>query len=160
MVDKAMIISVIFFSILGCKSDGGEREKSSIDKSLSQEEITQISKETYIALFPIVYNYGTMYSQAINNDAPEYIGGFGVYKHYGLSTPDNRDIPTPNNNTPYSWAWVDLRSEPWVLTMPRSDGNRYYVCQWDDMWGYVIDAPGSVIDGQDGGHYLSNHEGL
>ena len=47
MVDKVMIISVIFFSILGCKSDGGEREKSSIDKSLSQEEITQISKETY-----------------------------------------------------------------------------------------------------------------
>lgn len=151
---KVMIISVILFSILGCKSEGGERAKSSTDKSLSQEEIKQIAKETYIALFPLVYNYGTMYSQAINNDAPEYIGGFGVYKHYGLSTPDNRDIPTPNNNTPYSWAWVDLRSEPWVLTMPPSDGNRYYVCQWDDMWGYVIDAPGSIIDGQGGGNYL------
>lgn len=159
MVYKVLIISIIFFSIFGCKSEGGERGKSSTDKSLNQEEIKQIAKETYIALFPIVYNYGTMYSQAINNDAPEYIGGFGVYKHYGLSTPDNRDIPTPNNNTPYSWAWVDLRSEPWVLTMPRSDGNRYYVCQWDDMWGYVIDAPGSVTDGQDGGNYLLTTRG-
>jgi hypothetical protein len=140
--------------MLGCKSERGEKAKSSTEKSLSHEEIKQIAKESYIALFPLVYNYGTMYSQAINNDAPEYIGGFGVYKHYGLSTPDNRDIPTPNNNTPYSWAWVDLRSEPWVLTMPPSDDNRYYVCQWDDMWGYVIDAPGSIIDGQSGGNYL------
>lgn len=140
--------------MLGCKSEGDKRVETNNEQSLSQEEIKEIAKETYIALFPLVYNYGTMYNQAINNNAPEYIGGFGVYKHYGLSTPENRDIPTPNNNTPYSWAWVDLRSEPWVLTMPPSDGNRYYVCQWDDMWGYVIDAPGSVIDGQDGGDYL------
>lgn len=154
MTYKVMIIPVILFFMLGCKSERGEKAKSSTEKSLSHKEIKQITKESYIALFPIVYNYGTMYSQAINNDAPEYIGGFGVYKHYGLATPDNRDIPTPNNNTPYSWAWVDLRSEPWVLTMPPSDGNRYYACQWDDMWGYVIDAPGSIIDGQDGGNYL------
>ncbi len=154
MVHKVIIIFVILLSMLGCKN---KRDKKVYDinvQSLSQEEIKQIAKETYIALFPLVYNYGTMYNQAIDSNAPEYIGGFGVYKHYGLSTPENRDIPTPNNNTPYSWAWVDLRLEPWVLTMPPSDGNRYYVCQWDDMWGYVIGAPGSVIDGQDGGNYL------
>ena len=155
MTKRVITISVVLFAMLGCKNvEEKSVDNNNNDQSLSQEEIKQIAKETYIALFPLVYNYGTMYNQAINNDAPEYIGGFGAYKHYGLSTPDNRDIPTPNNNTPYSWAWVDLRSEPWVLTMPPSDGNRYYVCQWDDMWGYVIDAPGSVIDGQDGGDYL------
>ena len=156
MTKRVITISVVLFAMLGCKNveEKSVDNNNNNDQSLSQEEIKQIAKETYIALFPLVYNYGTMYNQAINNDAPEYIGGFGAYKHYGLSTPDNRDIPTPNNNTPYSWAWVDLRSEPWVLTMPPSDGNRYYVCQWDDMWGYVIDAPGSVIDGQDGGDYL------
>lgn len=154
MTYKVIIISVILFSMLGCKDGVDQKEETNNAQSLSQEEIKQIVKETYIALFPLVYNYGTMYNQAINNNAPEYIGGFGVYKHYGLSTPASSDIPTPNNNTPYSWAWVDLRSEPWVLTMPPSDGNRYYVCQWDDMWGYVIDAPGSIIDGQDGGNYL------
>ena len=140
--------------MLGCKSEGEKRDVKNKKQSLDLTEIQQIAKETYIALFPLVYNYGTMYNQAINKNASEYIGGFGLYKHYGLSTPENRDIPTPNNNTPYSWAWVDLRHEPWVLTMPPSDGNRYYVCQWDDMWGYVIDAPGSIIDGQEGGNYL------
>ena len=154
MIHKGIIISVILLSLLGCKNGRDKKVYDINVQSLSQEEIKQIAKETYIALFPLVYNYGTMYNQAIDSNAPEYIGGFGVYKHYGLSTPENRDIPTPNNNTPYSWAWVDLRLEPWVLTMPPSDGNRYYVCQWDDMWGYVIGAPGSVIDGQDGGNYL------
>lgn len=72
---NVIIMSVIFLSILGCKGEE-ERARSLTDKSLSSEEIKQIAKETYIALFPIVYNYGTMYSQAINNDAPEYIGGF------------------------------------------------------------------------------------
>ena len=151
---KIITTSIILFSLFGCKNEGEKKVLSNNQQSLTLKEIKQIAKETYIALFPLVYNYGTMYNQAINNNAPEYIGGFGVYKHYGLSTPKNRDIPTPNNNTPYSWAWVDLRLEPWVLTMPPSDGNRYYVCQWDDMWGYVIDAPGSIIDGQDGGNYL------
>ena len=154
MTYKVITISIILFSMLGCKNVEEKSVENNNEQSLSLEEIKQIAKETYIALFPLVYNYGTMYNQAINNNTPEYIGGFGVYKHFGLSTPENRDIPTPNNNTPYSWAWVDLRSEPWVLTMPPSDGNRYYVCQWDDMWGYVIDAPGSIIDGQDGGDYL------
>ena len=148
------ILSVSLLFLLSCKNTQEKKLAPNYKPSLSLEKIKQISKETYIALFPLVYNYGTMYSQAINNRAPEYIGGFGVYKHYGLSTPENRDIPTPNNNTPYSWAWVDVRDEPWVLTMPPADGNRYYVCQWDDLWGYVIDAPGSVIDGQNGGNYL------
>ena len=151
---KAITLSISLFFLLSCSRTQDKKLAPKNKPSLNLEEVRQISKETYIALFPLVYNYGTMYSQAINNQAPEYIGGFGVYKHYGLSTPENRDIPTPNNNTPYSWAWVDVHDEPWVLTMPPSDGNRYYVCQWDDLWGYVIDAPGSVIDGQSGGNYL------
>jgi len=154
MRSLVIILSINLFFIVSCKDAEHKKSEKLVDSSLNQEEIKQIAKETYIALFPLVYNYGTMYKQAINKKAAEYIGGFGVYKHYGLSSPKNRDIPTPNNNTPYSWAWVDLRAEPWVLTMPPSDGNRYYVCQWDDMWGYVIDAPGSIIDGQNGGNYL------
>ncbi len=155
-------VMVIILFLIGCKNSKTEKLNNSSNISLQYEEIKSIAKETYIALFPLVYNYGTMYNQAIDSKAPEYIGGFGVYKHYGLATPENRDIPTPNNNTPYAWAWLDLRAAPWVLTMPPADGNRYYVCQWDDMWGYVIDAPGSVIDGQNGGNYLlttTNYQG-
>lgn len=146
-------ILLLMLIISACNNTTSKKQNEN-PVALSTEQIKTIAKESYIAMFPLVYNYGTMYAQAINPNAKEYVGGFGVYRHYGLATPDNKDIPTPNNNTPYSWAWVDLRTEPWVLTMPPSDGNRYYVSQWDDMWAYVVDAPGSIIDGQDGGNYL------
>jgi hypothetical protein len=60
----------------------------------------------------------------------------------------------PNNDTPYSWAWVDLRSEPWVLVQPPADGERFYSSVWGDLWGHIIDYPGSTLDGQKGGTYL------
>ncbi len=50
------------------------------------------------------------------------------------SRPANKDIVTPNNDTPYSWAWLDLRAEPWVLSVPAVPKDRYYVCQWFDLF--------------------------
>ena len=83
--------------------------------------------------------------QAIKSDR-----AFGKWLHLGLSSPSDKDIVTPNNDTPYSYAWVDLQAEPWVLTMPKIEQARFYTSQWDDFWGYVLDNPGSVIDGNDG----------
>ena len=60
----------------------------------------------------------------------------------------------PNNDTPYSWAWVDVRSEPWVLVQPAADGDRFYSSVWGDLWGHIIGYPGSVNEGQGGGTYL------
>ena len=60
----------------------------------------------------------------------------------------------PNNDTPYSWAWVDVRSEPWVLIQPPADGDRFYSSVWGDLWGHIIGYPGSVNEGQNGGTYV------
>ena len=122
--------------------------------SLPPDEIRELTAQAYIMTYPLVMNYATMYRMMANPNASEYIGGFGNLRHYGFYTPENRDIVSPNNDTPYSWGWVDLRSEPWVLVMPEADGDRYYASQWDDLWGFVLDSPGSVIDGQGGGTYL------
>ncbi len=121
---------------------------------LAPERIRSLAGQAYIFSYPLVMNYATMYKQAVDASSPEYVGGFGVFRHYGFATSDNKDIVSPNNDTPYSWAWVDVRSEPWVLVMPPADDDRYYTSQWDDLWGFVLDSPGSVIDGQQGGDYL------
>jgi hypothetical protein len=42
---------------------------------------------------------------------------FGKWLNLGLSSRADTDIVTLNNDTPYSYAWLDLRAEPWVLTM-------------------------------------------
>jgi hypothetical protein len=71
-------------------------------------------------------NYQTWYKQAVDTNAPEYVGGFGKFRHYSDPfTPANHDVVTPNNDTPYSWAWLDLRAEPWVLSVPAVPKDRY-----------------------------------
>jgi hypothetical protein len=42
-------------------------------------------------------------------------------------------VVTPNSDTPYSSAWLDLRAEPIVLTMPKIDKTRYYTAQLIDL---------------------------
>ncbi|MFF0607062.1 DUF1254 domain-containing protein [Nocardia tengchongensis] len=111
----------------------------------SGDSLRDTARDAYLFAFPVVMNYRTMYRQAIEGDH-----AFGKWLHLGQSTPDDKDIVTPNNDTPYSYAWVDLRAEPWVLTVPAVEPKRYVTSQWDDLWGFVVGNPGSVQDGNDG----------
>lgn len=113
--------------------------------NLTPEEARAIAKETYIFAFPLVMYYRTMYLQAVAEGHQ-----FGEWLHLGISAPQDTDIVTPNNDTPYSYAWLDLRAEPWVLTLPQVEADRYITSQWNDLLGYVLDNPGSVLDGNNG----------
>ena len=113
-------------------------------------EVQAIAKEAYIFSLPLVMQYRTMYIQAIDAKSTTYAGGFGKWLHLPPARPQDTSDVSPNNDSPYSWAWVDLRAEPWVLTMPEIDAKRYYTSQWDDLWGFVVGNAGSVTDGNDG----------
>jgi len=126
---------------------------STLAADVTPAEARVIARDAYIFAYPLAMQYHTMYVQAIDSNSKEYVGGFGKYRHYGISTPDNKDIVTPNNDTPYSWAHVDLRAEPWVLSLPQTDG-RYFTTQWMDLWHFIVDNPGSVLDGSEGGNFL------
>ena len=118
--------------------------------NLTADEAKTIAKEAYIFNYSLVMMYRTMYLQAIDAKSKSFSGGFGKWLHLGMSTPQDTDIVRPNNDTPYSYAWVDLRAEPWVLTIPKIEANRFYTSQWDDLWSFVLDNAGSVDDGNDG----------
>jgi hypothetical protein len=75
-----------------------------------------IAKEAWLYAYAPLQGYQTLYTQALNPASNGYVGGFNRFRHYSrLSTPSDSDIVTPNNDTPYSWAWLDLRAEPIVL---------------------------------------------
>jgi len=128
----------------------GQLSQALAAETPTPEEARAIAKEAYIFNYPLVMYYRTMYLQAIDPKSKSFSGGFGKWLHLGTSSPKDTDIVSPNNDSPYSYSWVDTRAEPWVLTMPKIEKNRFYTSQWDDLWGFVLDNPGSVEDGNDG----------
>jgi hypothetical protein len=124
-------------------------------QSISPAEAAAVAKEAWIYAYPMMESYNTWRKQAVDSAAPEYVGGFGKFRHYSEPfTAANHDIVTPNNDTPYSWAWLDLRAEPWVLTVPTVPKDRYYVSQWIDLFTYNFAYVGVRATGYEGGSYL------
>jgi hypothetical protein len=104
-------------------------------QTVSPAEVQAIAKDAYIYSYAMMESYQTWRAQAVDKDFNGYVGGFNVFRHYSEPfTPDNKDIVTPNNDTPYSWAWLDLRAEPMVVSVPAVPKDRYYVMQWIDLF--------------------------
>jgi len=59
-----------------------------------------------------------------------------------LANPSFRGGGHPNVDTLYSNAWLDLASEPMLLSMPDTNG-RYFIVQFMDAWTETFAAPGS-----------------
>ena len=68
--------------------------------------------------------------------------------------PDDKftDVVSPNVDTLYSTAWLDLGKEPIVLAVPDL-GRRYYTMQLLDAWSNVIASPGSRTTGNGKGAF-------
>lgn len=121
---------------------------------LAAAEAKAIAEEAWAwGLAPVIL-YETMYGQALDAGSPGYVGGFNVFRHYDRQfTSDDRDIRTPNNDTPYSWAWLDLRAEPIVFSVP-AVADRYYVNQWVDLYTHNFAYTGTRATGTGAGMYL------
>lgn len=119
---------------------------------LLADETQAVAQEAWIYAFPMLMHYQTMEKQLLDPSAAEYVGGFNRFRHYSqLYTPANREIVTPNNDTPYSWAWLDLRSEPQVLSVPAVDADRYYVHQLVDQYTHNFAYVGVLSTGREAG---------
>lgn len=128
---------------------------SQIFVKMTRTETRDTAKAAYLYAFAMMENYNTWYPQAVLKTLPTYIGGFNTFRHYAqLFTPENRDVVTPNNDTPYSWAWLDLRAEPMVISVPPVEKTRYYVLQFIDLFTYNCAYIGSRAAGNDAGDFL------
>ena len=73
----------------------------------SPDEARTIAAEAYVYAYAPLFNYKTLFQQTQDSSFPGYIGGFGKFRHYARGfRPEDTDIVTPSNDTPYSWAWL------------------------------------------------------
>ena len=143
-----LIMAMLVFS--GCTNNKSKKNTETGSES-TNAELVKAAKDAYIFSYPMVMMYRSMYLQAIDKETGV---GMGNYLHLGVSTPKDTTIVTPNIDSPYSYAWVDLRTEPYVISLPKIEKDRFNTVQWDDMYGYVLDNVGSVNDGNDGVNVL------
>lgn len=118
-------------------------------------ETQAIARDAYIYGFPFVEGYKTLYKQAVDTAGSDYKAPFNHIGHARTAaTPADTWVVTPNSDTPYSFAWLDLRAEPVVITMPKIDKGRYYSAQLIDLQTFNFAYLGSRSFGNDGGDFL------
>ena len=118
-------------------------------------ETKTIAEEGFIYGLPIVMNYAVMCNFCVQKDSSQYKGPFNqIVNEARVFTYKDTAVVTPNSDTPYSFVWLDLRTEPFVLSVPAVEKGRYYSVQLTDgntfNYGYI----GSRATGNDAGDYM------
>ncbi|MEV6979422.1 DUF1254 domain-containing protein [Kitasatospora sp. NPDC093806] len=123
------------------------------------DTVRATAAEAWLRGHPILRNYRTLYAQALDDADPRHLGGFGRFRHRSRPyTPADTDPDTgtdpvaPDNDTSRSRAWLDLRTEPWVLSVPAAD--RYHVLPVHELDGGYAGFVGSRTTGREAGDHL------
>jgi hypothetical protein len=125
--------------------------------SQNKREIAQIqaaAEEAYLYGFPMVVGYAVMYKFFIDPNSGQFKAPINqLHNEARVFTPKDTGISTPNSDTPYSMALLDLRAEPFVLCMPEIEKARYYDVQLVDLYTDNYGYMGSRTTGNGAGCY-------
>jgi hypothetical protein len=137
------------------KSLTPDTEKTASIKAPSIAETKAIAEEGFLYGLPIVMNYAVMNEYAVNKDSGQYKAPFNHIKNEArVFTYKDTAVITPNSDTPYSFAWLDLRAEPIVLSVPPVKAPRYYSVMLEDGNTFVCGYIGSRATGTEAGSYM------
>ena len=99
--------------------------------------------------------YNILYKYAVDTSSPEYKAPLNtIYNTRRLMTPEDTAIVAPNQDTPYSYAWLDLRAEPIVVSVPPFEAERYVSLMLNDLYTYIIGYVTPRTNGNMGGDFL------
>jgi hypothetical protein len=148
-------LTIIVFTVAVIAIGGCQNPTAAEARALTPEDARAIAKEAYIYANPVVDNYRVFHGAFVDEANPEYktpinqlVNLARVYTH------EDRAVQTPNSDTPYSWLALDLRAEPYVLTVPKIEEERYFSIQLIDLYTHNFAYVGSRATGNDGGHFL------
>ena len=123
--------------------------------SVSPAEARAIAKEAYIYGFPMVDSYRIQYAYFVDSKGAAFKAPWNqLVNTPRVYTPADTTVQTPNSDTPYSFIGLDLRAEPFVLTVPVIEKQRYFSVQLIDAYTFNFAYIGSRATGNGGGNFL------
>ena len=114
-----------------------------------------IARQAYIYGYPLVDLYRISYQFFINDQSAERRHLTNkLYNAPGLFGPENTTLQSPDADVLYSFALLDLRQQPSVVTLPPVAKGRFYSAQFVDQNTYNIAYAGTRTTGNGGGAFL------
>ena len=112
----------------------------------------EIAEEAFIYGFPMVMGYGVAYEMFIDKASSQFRAPINQLANEGrVFTPADTAVVTPNSDTPYSFACLDLRAEPMVFRNPEIEAGRYWSLQLADLYTFNFGYAGSRTTGNGAG---------
>ena len=123
-----------------------------------EKQLSELASEAYIYGYPLLIMHATMQKMT----APQTSGGENMVNRFShiRTFPDHTftDVVSPNADTLYSIAWLDLKDSPMLLSLPEME-DRYYVMQFLDAWTNDFISLGSRTTGNRPGIFLISGPG-
>lgn len=115
--------------------------------------MSELARRATVFFFPLYEMWRTRWHTLHNPDNPRR-GRENAFAHARmLSNHRARVVTTPNNDTLYSNAWLDLSQGPLILSVPDT-GDRYYSLAFMDAWTNNFAYVGRRTTGTKAGRYL------
>jgi len=156
----AAVLVLTATAFTGCGKKAAITRAGQADKEAglavpSLEETKAIAEEGFIYGLPLVMCYTANYQFWVDKTSGQYKGPMNeLFNERRVFTYKDTAVVVPNSDTPYSFACIDLRAEPFVISVPAVEKQRYYSIQFVDWntfnYGYV----GSRATGNEPGDFL------
>ena len=145
--------AICLLAALGLPAHGAAAQQAGAFPDAATVE--DIAAQGYVYGLPIVMHYAVTYEYSVDTASPQYKAPFNTLRNGArLFTYKDTVVITPNSDTPYSFACLDLRAEPVVISVPPAPDGRYFSVQLVDANTFNFGYIGSRTTGNNGGSYL------